>query len=106
MVEGQGSKSFSKVKKLVYGNPELAHILLDKITKATAAYLSAQIEAGANLVQIFDTWAGILSPRDYQVFAMRYVQQLISEIKRKDEPVIYFPKGVHYLMHELKEDWC
>jgi uroporphyrinogen decarboxylase len=103
MVEGQGSKSFSKVKKLVYGNPELAHILLDKITKATAAYLSAQIEAGANLVQIFDTWAGILSPRDYRVFAMRYVQQLISEIKRKDEPVIYFPKGVHYLMHELKE---
>jgi len=103
MVEGQGSKSFSKVKKLIYGNPELAHILLDKITKATAAYLSAQIEAGANLVQIFDTWAGILSPRDYQVFAMRYVHQLISEINRKDEPVIYFPKGVHYLMHELKE---
>ncbi|MGB5529678.1 MAG: uroporphyrinogen decarboxylase [Ignavibacteriaceae bacterium] len=103
MVEGQGSKSFSKVKKLVYGNPQLAHKLLDKITKATASYLSAQIEAGANLVQIFDTWAGILSPRDYQVFAMRYVHQLISEIKKKDEPVIYFPKGVHYLMHELKE---
>jgi uroporphyrinogen decarboxylase len=111
MVEGQGSKSFSKVKKLVYGNPELAHILLDKITKATAAYLSAQIEAGANLIQIFDTWAGILSPRDYQIFAMRYVHQLITEIKRlqgpasteKDAPIIYFPKGVHYLMHELKE---
>lgn len=103
MVEGQGSKSFSKVKKLIYGNPELAHKLLDKITSATAAYLSAQIEAGANLVQIFDTWAGILSPRDYQVFALRYVYQLIANIKRKDEPVIYFPKGVHYLMHELKE---
>lgn len=103
MVEGQGSKSFSKVKKLIYGNPELAHNLLDKITKATAAYLSAQIEAGASLVQIFDTWAGLLSPRDYQVFALRYVYQLISEIKRKDEPVIYFPKGVHYLMHELKK---
>ena len=103
MVEGQGSKSFSKVKKLIYGNPELAHKLLDKITSATANYLSAQIEAGANLVQIFDTWAGLLSPRDYQVFALRYVYQLIANIKRKDEPVIYFPKGVHYLMHELKE---
>jgi len=103
MVEGQGSKSFSKVKKLIYGNPKLAHNLLDKITSATAAYLSAQIEAGANLVQIFDTWAGILSPRDYRVFALRYVEQLIANIKRKDEPVIYFPKGVHYLMHELKE---
>ena len=102
MVEGQGSKSFSKVKKLIYGNPELAHNLLEKITNATAAYLSAQIEAGANLVQIFDTWAGILSPRDYQVFALRYVYQLIKEIKRKGEPVIYFPKGVHYLFHELK----
>jgi uroporphyrinogen decarboxylase len=103
MVEGQGSKSFSKVKKLIYGNPELAHSLLEKITRATAEYLSAQIEAGASLVQIFDTWAGLLSPRDYQVFALRYVYQLISEIKRKDEPVIYFPKGVHYLMHELKK---
>lgn len=103
MVEGHGSKSFAKVKKLIYGNPELAHKLLDKITSATAAYLSAQIEAGANLVQIFDTWAGILSPRDYQVFALRYVYQLIANIKRKDEPVIYFPKGVHYLFHELKE---
>ncbi len=103
MVEGQGSKSFSKVKKMIYGNPELAHTLLEKITKATAAYLSAQIEAGANLVQIFDTWAGLLSPRDYQVFGLRYVQQLISEIKRADEPIIYFPKGVHYLFHELKK---
>ena len=101
MVEGQGSKSFSGVKKLVYGNPELAHILLDKITRATAEYLSAQIEAGANLIQIFDTWAGILSPRDYQIFAMRYVYQLISEIRKKDEPVIYFPKGVHYLLPQL-----
>jgi len=103
MVEGQGSKTFSKVKKLIYENPELAHKILDKITSATAAYLSAQIEAGADLVQIFDTWAGILSPRDYQVFALRYIYQLIKDIKRKEEPVIYFPKGVHYLMHELKE---
>ncbi len=103
MVEGQGSKSFSKVKKLIYGNPELAHSLLEKTTKATAAYLSAQFEAGASLVQIFDTWAGLLSPRDYQVFALRYVEQLIANIKRKDEPVIYFPKGVHYLFHELKK---
>ena len=103
MVEGHGSKSFSKVKKMIYGNPELAHNILDNITIATADYLSAQIEAGADLVQIFDTWAGILSPRDYQVFALRYVYQLINEIRRKDEPVIYFPKGVHYLFHELKE---
>ena len=103
MVEGHGSKYFSKVKKLIYENPKLAHQLLEKIAESSAAYLSAQLEAGANLVQIFDTWAGLLSPRDYRVFALRYVHQLISKIKRKNEPVIYFPKGVHYLFHELKE---
>lgn len=103
MIEGHGSKYFSKVKKMIYENPGLAHELLERVTDASADYLSAQIEAGANLVQIFDTWAGLLSPRDYRVFALRYVQQLISKIKRKDEPVIYFPKGVHYLFHELKD---
>jgi uroporphyrinogen decarboxylase len=103
MVEGHGSKYFSKVKKMIYENPGLAHELLERVADASADYLSAQIEAGAGLVQIFDTWAGLLSPRDYRVFALRYVQQLISKIKRKDEPVIYFPKGVHYLFHELKD---
>jgi len=103
MIEGQGTKTFSKVKKLIYGNPSLAHELLNKITIATADYLSAQIEAGANLVQIFDTWAGILSPRDYLVFALRYIHQLIAAIKRDEEPVIYFPKGVHYRLHELAD---
>ncbi len=98
MVEGQGSKTFSNVKKLIYNNPELAHKLLDKLTDAVADYLSAQIEAGANAVQIFDTWAGILSPRDYLIFALKYVNQLIDKIKRNDEPIIYFPKGVHYRM--------
>ncbi len=98
MVEGQGSKSFSCVKKLIYNNPELAHKILGKLTDAVADYLSAQLEAGADAVQIFDTWAGILSPRDYLVFALQYVSQLIAKIKRKDQPVIYFPKGVHYRM--------
>ena len=98
MVEGQGSKTFSNVKKLIYNNPELAHKILNKLTDAVADYLSAQIEAGANAVQIFDTWAGMLSPRDYLIFALKYVNQVISKVKRKDEPIIYFPKGVHYRM--------
>ena len=98
MVEGQGSKTFSNVKKLIYNNPELAHKILNQLTDAVADYLSAQIEAGANAVQIFDTWAGMLSPRDYLVFALKYVNQVISKVKRKDEPIIYFPKGVHYRM--------
>ncbi|GAB4289044.1 MAG: uroporphyrinogen decarboxylase [Ignavibacteriaceae bacterium] len=96
MVEGHGSKNFSIVKKMIYNNPSLAHNLLDKIADACADYLSAQIEAGADAVQIFDTWAGILSPRDYIVFALQYVNKIISQIKRNGQPVIYFPKGVHY----------
>jgi len=98
MVEGHGSKTFSYVKKLIYNNPELAHKILNKLTVIVADYLSAQIEAGANAVQIFDTWAGMLSPRDYLVFALKYVNQVISKVKRNDEPIIYFPKGVHYRM--------
>jgi uroporphyrinogen decarboxylase len=98
MIEGGGSKNFANVKKLIYNNPELAHKILYKLTNAIADYLSAQIQSGANAIQIFDTWAGILSPRDYLVFALKYVNQLIEKIKRNGEPIIYFPKGVHYRM--------
>jgi len=103
MIEGQGSKTFSNVKKLIYNNPELAHNILYKLTGAVADYLSAQISAGADAVQIFDTWAGILSPRDYLIFALKYVNQVIEKIKRTGEPIIYFPKGVHYRMRTVAD---
>jgi len=96
MVEGHGSKNFSQVKKLVYNNPELAHILLDKISDAVADYLNAQIASGVDAVQIFDTWGGILTPRDFLLFSLKYVTKVISKIKRDGQPIIYFPKGVHY----------
>ncbi len=95
MVEGGGSKSFSNVKKMIFNNPSLAHKILDRLSSAISVYLSAKIEAGANAVQIFDTWGGILSQDDYQEFSLQYVEKIISNIKRVDEPVIYFPKGVH-----------
>jgi uroporphyrinogen decarboxylase len=95
MVEGGSSKNFANVKKMIFNNPKLAHNILDKLADAVSDYLSAKIEAGANAVQIFDTWAGILSQEDYQEFSLRYVEKIISNIKRTDEPVIYFPKGVH-----------
>jgi len=103
MVEGRGSKNFSEIKKLLYGNPKLAHLLLNKIAKAVAAYLSAKIEAGANAVQIFDTWGGILTPNDFQEFSLNYISQIISELERKDEPVIVFAKGVHYKLKKLSK---
>jgi uroporphyrinogen decarboxylase len=101
MVEGKGSKNFSEVKKLIYNNPELAHAILDKLANTVANYLSAKIETGCNAVQIFDTWGGILSQKDFEEFSLRYVEKIISQIKRKDEPVIFFAKGVHYNLSKL-----
>ena len=101
MVEGKGSKNYSEVKKMLYNNPELAHSILDKLSNTIARYLSAKIEAGCNAVQIFDTWGGILSQKDYEEFSLQYVEKIISKIKRKDEPVIFFAKGVHYNLNRL-----
>lgn len=101
MVEGKGSKNFSEVKKLIYNNPELAHSILDKLANTVADYLSAKIEAGCNAVQIFDTWGGILSQKDFEEFSLRYVEKIISQIKRKDEPIIFFAKGVHYKLDKI-----
>lgn len=95
MVEGQGSKDFARVKRLIYGNPELAHAILDKISDTVSDYLSAKIETGVDAVQLFDTWGGILSPNDFQTFSMRYIEKTISGIRRREEPVIVFAKGVH-----------
>jgi len=101
MVEGGGSKSFSEIKKFIYNQPKAAHQLLDKIADAVAEYLSAKIEAGADAVQIFDTWGGLLSPADFEEFSLRYIEKIISQIKRKDKPVIVFAKGVHYKLNKL-----
>lgn len=99
MVEGGGSKSFAKIKKFIYNEPKLAHSLLDKLSIACADFLSAQINAGANLVQIFDTWGGLLNKSEFKEFSLNYIEKTISLIKKSEEPVIVFAKGVH---HSLK----
>lgn len=101
MVEGGGSKNFSEIKKFIYNQPEAAHKLLDLISDNVADYLSAKIEAGVNAVQIFDTWGGILSPNDFDEFSLKYIQKIISKIKRNEEPIIVFAKGVHFLLDKL-----
>lgn len=101
MVEGGGSKNFAQIKKMIYNNPKLAHRLLDKIAKAVAEYLSAKIEAGCDAIQIFDTWGGILSQADFKEFSLRYMEQIIANVRKKDQPVIVFAKGVHYSMNEI-----
>ena len=101
MVEGQGSKNFANVKSLIYNNPELAHSLLGRLAAIAARYLEAKLQAGANAVQIFDTWGGILSQPLYAEFSLRYIAMIIEQLNRDSEPVIVFSKGVHHSLDAL-----
>lgn len=99
MVEGSGSKTFSKAKRLLYSQPDLAHKLLDKITDATIVYLKAQIEAGADIVQVFDSWAGILNEDLYRTYGIPYIQKICKAIN--EVPTIVFAKGAYFSVAEL-----
>jgi uroporphyrinogen decarboxylase len=105
MVEGSGSKTFSKAKKFLYTNPKSAHQLLDKITQSTISYLKAQIEAGADMIQIFDSWAGILSPDQYREFALRYIARICDEISPL-VPLTVFAKDAHFIRRDLGKLNC
>jgi uroporphyrinogen decarboxylase len=97
MIEGHGSKTFSEAKKFLYTQPVLAHKLLDKITSSTINYLKAQITAGADLVQIFDSWAGILSPQQYEEFSLKYIRIICDALKKSSAaPIIVFAKGAYF----------
>jgi len=101
MVEGGGSKNFSKIKSLIFNNPTLAHKLLDLISETVAEYLSLKIKSGVNAVQIFDTWGGLLSPDLYREFSLEYIQRVIANIDKGDEPIICYAKGIHHSLNEL-----
>lgn len=104
MVEGKGSKTFSEAKKMLYSEPLLAHQLLQKITDTTIAYLKAQIIHGADLVQIFDSWAGILSPNQYREFSLPYIAQICNAID--EAPITVFAKGAFFARKEIGELSC
>ncbi len=107
MVEGKGSKTFSEAKKFLYTQPRTAHALLEKIAASTINYLSAQVEAGADILQLFDSWAGILSPEMYKEFSLRYIRVICDEVKkRKDVPIIIFPKDAHFIRSAMREVNC
>lgn len=93
LVEGGSSKDFKLTKLMLHNQPEMAHRLLAKIAKITADYLNLQIAAGVNAVQIFDSWAQALAWDDYKEFSHRYIAEIISNLNRKDIPVISFCKG-------------
>ena len=97
MVEGSSSKDYRHVKGMMYENPAAMHRLLDTLAQSVTAYLNAQIEAGAQVVMIFDTWGGVLTPQTYRSFSLDYMQQIVSGLNRRYDgqtiPVILFTKG-------------
>lgn len=104
MIEGQGSKTFSKARNILYTNPILAHELLTRITDVTIQYLKAQIEAGVHIVQVFDSWAGILGKEQYAEFGLKYLNQIANAIDQV--PVTLFAKGAYNSVAELAAMDC
>ena len=99
-VQGQGSKNFDKAKEFCFTQPEAAHLLLQKITDTTIAYLLEKVKHGVNAVQVFDSWGGMLSPADYQTFSWQYIQQIIDALKHKTH-VITFGKGCWFALDTM-----
>ena len=113
MVQGKGSKTFDEAKAFCYTQPELAHRLLQMITDTTIAYLREQVKAGADTVQLFDSWGGLLGPADFETFSLKYIRQIVAAVK-DEAPVIVFAKGAWFALEEMAAtgaaglgvDWC
>jgi uroporphyrinogen decarboxylase len=101
MTEGGGSKTFSVARRMLYQQPEASHALLQKITTTTIAYLKGQIAAGADLLQIFDSWAGELSPEQYRTFAVPYLRQIAEALP--EIPKTVFAKGAWFALEDFSE---
>lgn len=99
-VQGKGSRTFDKAKEFCFSQPQAAHTLLQKITDTTIAYLKEKIKSGVHVVQLFDSWGGILSPEDYQLFSWNYLQQIVTALK-DHAPVIVFGKGCWFALNEM-----
>ncbi len=102
MIEGEGSKNFAKAKAFCFTQPTAAKALLQKITDVTITYLQGQVQAGADAVQIFDSWGGLLSPADYQEFSLPYLRQIVEALK-DTVPVIAFAKGCWFALGDLAD---
>ncbi len=104
MIEGSGSKTFSKAKKFLYTEPVLAHQLLEKITASTINYLKAQIAAGVDMLQLFDSWAGILSAELYNEFSLKYISKICDAIT--EVPFTVFAKDAHFARRQMGKLSC
>lgn len=113
MVQGKGSKTFDEAKAFCYTQPETAHLLLQMITDTTIAYLKGQVKAGADIIQVFDSWGGLLGPADFETFSLQYIRQIVAALK-EEVPTIIFAKGAWFALEEMAAtgaqglgiDWC
>lgn len=110
MVEGGSSKAFTKIKKMLYAEPQILHKLLDKLADSVILYLNAQIKAGAQSVMVFDTWGGVLAHNDYKEFSLRYMHKIVDGLIRENEgrkvPVTLFTKGGGLWLDAIAETGC
>ena len=103
MIEGQGTKTYNICKKMMYSNPKLLHKILAEVTEVVKYYMESQIEAGVDVVQIFDSWASAIEPAKYDEFSWRYIIEIVDYLKSKypDTPIILFPKGVPAFLDKI-----
>lgn len=101
MVEGRNPRDFRHIKELLYSSPHDAHTLLEKLSTVVTSYLNAQIEAGAQALQIFDTWGGVLGQDEFEEFSLRYIQRIVSSVKRNGAPVIVFCKNCGHSLEKI-----
>jgi uroporphyrinogen decarboxylase len=101
MVEGSGSKSFTHAKRLLLRDPRLAHLLLGRLARAVGRFLQAQVRAGAQAVQLFDSWASALGPRDFREFALPYLAEATRLAREAGAPVIVFAPGAGWALEEI-----
>jgi len=110
MVEGGSSKAFTKIKKMAFAEPQVLHALLGKLADSVTSYLNAQIAAGAQSVMVFDTWGGVLSPRDYKEFSLQYMQRIVEGLTRESEgrrvPVTLFTKNGGMWLEAIAATGC
>jgi uroporphyrinogen decarboxylase len=110
MVEGGSSKAFGKIKKMAFAEPKMLHMLLDKLADSVILYLNAQIKAGAQSVMIFDTWGGILTPRDYKQFSLAYMDKIVKGLIRENDgrkvPVTLFTKNGGMWIEDIAATGC
>lgn len=110
MVEGGSSKAFTKIKKMMYADPQILHALLDKLADSVILYLNAQIKAGAQAVMVFDTWGGVLAHEEYKTFSLQYMQKIVEGLIRENEgrkvPITLFTKGGGLWLEAIAETGC